>query len=278
MTDEKSGKHAIMVIGHGTDASILQATINHFDGEMFDFFIHWDKKYALPKLNASKSKIIYAEDRIPVYWGTSSQVCVEKKLMSLVYKTGSYAYVHLISSVDIPLMTKDYFLNYFMDDFYLGFTEKSAEDYRRVSYYYPIDKMNIRSKIGRQYIRMIRMINAICGIDRLKNKKINIQKGSNWFSMKGKYLEQAVKYKHMDIFKHAYLADELYLQTIFADYKPDNIGDDNEMSARYIDWTRGEPYVFTMDDVEELRKKVNTKYAFARKAADAGLVKKIFEE
>lgn len=49
------------------------------------------------------------------------------------------------------------------------------------------------------------------------------------------------------------------------------------MAARYIDWKRGTPYVFTKKDIPELKEKVNTKFAFARKVEDPSLIDSIFD-
>ena len=81
------------------------------------------------------------------------------------------------------------------------------------------------------------------------------------------------------IFMHGYCADELLVQTILGKFesqepKSDN---DNYQATRYIDWNRGTPYVFTSKDVDELRKKVNTKFAFARKVYDPSIVDAIFK-
>lgn len=80
----------------------------------------------------------------------------------------------------------------------------------------------------------------------------------------------------MDIFAHSFLSDETYLQTILGDYRPKHLKDDNEMAARYIDWQRGAPYVFTKKDVSELKSVINTRYAFTRKVKDPSLVDTIF--
>lgn len=37
-------KHAIMVIGYGENAGVLQETINVLDDSDIDFYIHWDKR------------------------------------------------------------------------------------------------------------------------------------------------------------------------------------------------------------------------------------------
>lgn len=61
-------RHAILVIGTGTDASILQKTINHLDDENIDFFVHWDAKYKKPLLRSNNSKIIFIKQQ-KVNWG-----------------------------------------------------------------------------------------------------------------------------------------------------------------------------------------------------------------
>lgn len=106
-------KHAIMVMGSGYQSGVLQELINHFDDHEIDFFIHWDRKFPLPSLNSKYSKIIFIP-RIKVYWGTCTQIYAKKELLKNVraYKR-KYDYVHLISSSDIPLMTKEYFKLFF---------------------------------------------------------------------------------------------------------------------------------------------------------------------
>lgn len=109
-----------MVLGSGNDARVLQKLIKHFDDSEIDFFIHWDLKYNLPKLIARKSRIIFIP-RIKVYWGTSSQIWAEKRLLENIWKSKkNYDYVHFISSTDIPLMTTEYFKSFFNKNLYLG--------------------------------------------------------------------------------------------------------------------------------------------------------------
>ena len=69
------------------------------------------------------------------------------------------------------------------------------------------------------------------------------------------------------------------VQTILGRFEaqvPKN-NNDNYQAARYIDWNRGTPYVFTSKDIKELKSKVNTKYAFARKVYDSSIVSFIFK-
>ena len=55
-----------------------------------------------------------------------------------------------------------------------------------------------------------------------------------------------------------------------------NVNNDNAQAARYIDWKRGTPYIFSAKDIEELKKVKNTKYAFARKVTDSNIIKNVF--
>lgn len=142
-----------MVSGSGNNAEVLQKVITHLDDSDIDFFIHWDLKYKVPKLKAHNSHIIFIP-RMKVYWGTSTQVYAEQKLLKNVWKSKkTYDYVHLISSSDIPLMTKEYFKTFFSKELYLGYSPESEKDNQRLSFYYPIDHLNIRKHNG--FIRLI---------------------------------------------------------------------------------------------------------------------------
>ena len=273
-------KHAIMVIGHGNNCEILQETINNFDSDSIDFFVHWDKKFPQPTLFAKNSQIMMIENPLNVQWGTDSQIEVEKLLFKVVRKADrEYDYVHLISASDMPLMTKDYFIKYFKDDLYLGFTKNiDLKMYRRVSWWYP-NNINYKSYMGSILHAASMLINMIFKVDRLSNySEVVVEKGCNWFSMKASYLDIVLDYDNYDIFKHTFCADEFYVQTILHDYKPKVLFDDNKMAARYIDWDRGKPYVFkdTDEDIQELKRLVNTKYAFARKIESVEVVRKVF--
>ena len=107
-------KHAIMVIGFGNDASVLQKTISILDDKDIDFFIHWDIRYKEPILNSKKSKIIFIKNRVKAKWGSYMLIKATLNLMKDVTKhKKKYDYVHLISCNDLPLMTASYFKNYF---------------------------------------------------------------------------------------------------------------------------------------------------------------------
>lgn len=281
-------KHAIMVMGFGDDASVLQENINVLDDEDIDFIIHWDKRFNLPELHANKSNIIFIP-RIRVNWATDLQTKAEILLFRYVYNSDThYDYCHLISANDIPLMDVNYFKDFFKEDsHYLGFVDYLEDKFvQRMKYYYPIRHLNVKWK-KEFYIKVVRQLNKLFRINRIKDK--HIEKGCNWFSMDVKYLKPLINFDDFKMFKHTFASDEFYVQTILAKLKPKNYTEkynylsdtermnrSSNMALRYIDWHRGDPYVFNVDDVNELKKAKNTKYAFVRKVSDCELCKKLF--
>lgn len=281
-------KHAIMVMGFGDDASVLQETINVLDDEDIDFIIHWDKRFNLPELHSNKSNIIFIP-RIRVNWATDLQTRAEILLFKYVYNSDThYDYCHLISANDIPLMDANYFKDFFKaGSHYLGFVDYLEKDFiERMKYYYPIRHLDVKWKKGK-YLNIVRHINKLFKVNRLKNK--HIEKGCNWFSMDVKYLKKLTNLDNFNMFKHTFASDEFYVQTILYYLKPDNytkkynylsdterMNRSSRMALRYIDWHRGDPYVFSGDDVSELKRKKNTKYAFVRKVYDHNVCKQLF--
>lgn len=281
-------KHVIMVMGHGNER-ILQKTIDLLDDEDIDFVIHWDKKFKMPSLESKKSKIIFLNNRIKVTWGTDSQIIAEKRLFQYVLDAGKYDYVHLISSNDIPLMTLDYFKEYFKKgSYFLGFVDYLAdESFNHINEYYPIRNINLKKIYSLSFI--IHVINRLLKVNRVSRNMV--EKGCNWFSMDIVYLKKVVEFKNFKMFKHTFTGDEFYVQTILKELKPPKLENkydyfsdsyrmtkSSEMASRYIDWYRGRPYTFTESDVSELVDVVNTKYAFSRKVIDSGIVESIFNE
>lgn len=267
---------AIMVIGHGDSAPVLQETINVLDNEKIDFFIHWDKKNLQPKLHSKKSKIFFV-DPIEVRWGTDTQIKAELLLMQAVQRHGGYTMAHLISAADMPLMDANYFLNYFDGrKSYLGFSQTPnniGEDIvQRIKYYWPDRDL----KGHKLYIRLFIAKNKLLGTDRLKDHTLQLYKGANWFSINTTYFDKVIMADKTPFF-HSFCADELFMQTILPELNwQDNKVDDNTQAARYVDWGRGTPYTFKIDDVMELERVKNTKYAFARKVIDPSVVKAVF--
>lgn len=272
-------KHAICVIGFGNNADVLQKTINILDDPNIDFFVHWDARYKMPSLYSKFSTIYYIKERISVKWGGQSLVRVTLMLLKLVQIHSPYDYVHLISCNDIPLMTKDYFTNYFKNEAYIGFDNQMSDNElkRRIGFYY---LGNIDFRKDKLITKLENLGNQLLNINRIKNHpEIEFKKGPQWFSIKSKYISEILNFNN-SIFMHGCCTDEIFIQTILGRFEDKEIQykNDNYQAARYIDWKRGAPYVFTIKDVNELRSKVNTKFAFARKVTDPSIVDAVFNK
>lgn len=270
-------KHAVCIMGYG-NSDIAQETITFLDDPDIDFYVHWDSKYELPSFYSKFSKIKYLKDRVDVKWGQFTEILAEVNLMKAVKDSNkNYDYVHLISSNDIPLMDKSYFKNFFNREVYIGFQYPLPKNVvKRVSYYYPISFIDVKKHLW--IIKLIKVLNYIFRVNRLKKKNINIKKGPNWFSMRYRYIDKVLS-SNLNIFKHGYLVDEVFMQTIFCDLDPKSEVDDNLQAARYIIWhgvKNPHPAIIKQTDVDRLKELVNTKYAFARKVTDPSILKSIF--
>lgn len=108
--------------------------------------------------------------------------------------------------------------------------------------------------------------------------------GANWFSITdafARYVLSSWNY-YKKLFYFTQNSDELFLQTILMNskfseniYKADNSCESN---SRYVDWSRGNPYTFTIDDYELL---MDTECMFARKfdtKIDGKLVDKVYSQ
>ncbi len=205
-------KQAIMIMGFG-DPSVAQATISHLDSDYIDFFVHWDQKYAVPNFKSEHSKIVYSPNRIDVKWGQYSEILAEKELLRTVQKSSEkYSYVHLISSSDIPLFTVDYFKNFFDKDAYIGYQHPDLPRLdKRLKFYYPISKIDVRNKLW--LVKIIKIVNYLLFVDRLRGKNIQIKWGPQWFSLNAKYIDELLA-KDDSIFKNTFLCDEEYIQML----------------------------------------------------------------
>lgn len=121
-------------------------------------------------------------------------------------------------------------------------------------------------------------------INRVKKIKKEFRYGSNWFSITHNLANYVLENEDFikKTFKYTSCCDEIFLQTIVYNSKYfDNLylKQDNSYKAnqRYIDWTRGEPYTFKINDYDEL---IKSDMLFARKFStkiDKEIVDKIYD-
>ena len=103
----------------------------------------------------------------------------------------------------------------------------------------------------------------------LHRQKMDFVKGANWVSITQACVEYVVSQKPFVLkrFNYTFCPDEFFLQTLVWNH-PDfraalySEKDEYEGCMRLIDWKRGNPYVWTLADKEELEQ---SNRLFARK-------------
>ena len=288
-------KQAILIMYHN-DYYILEKLLKQIDNEKFDIYLHVDKKVKKFDFeytrNILKKSNTYFVKRLNVKWSTFSQIKCELELLKESSKN-NYTYYHLISGNDLLLKPSDEIYNFFNQNKgkeFIGYQDINNEVdifSERIKLYHILNKNRrhpnkiIRILSTKIYYKLL-SIQKKLKINRLKNIHLEIKKGANWFSITNDLVKYVLtKEKEVyKIYKHSNCADEIFLQTIAYNSKfKNNIYNefDNEHKniKRYIDWNRGEPYTFTIDDYEEL---INSNCFFARKFSsqiDKNIIDKI---
>ena len=291
-------RHAYLIVTHG-NFPILERQLAFLDSENADFFVHvdlsagdldWEKYRSIPR----HSRVVFAE-RLHVSWGDYSLTEATLRLLR-ASAPGHYDYYHLLSGVDVPLKSREYIENYFLDKQGVNFVNLeqpviSRRHLARVKYYYPFQKYNIRNVPVR---RAIREITAACQrlvfVDRTRKlpKGFVFQKATEWFSITDELAQYVLtKQKEIrDIFRDTFCSDEMFLPTIALNsplrdtIPPPDPEHPHRNCLRYIDWKRGSPYTFTDDDYDELIR-TGPDYLFARKfdyRAYPHVIDRLFDE
>ena len=272
-------KHAYMIIAHN-QFDILEIIIKMLDDARNDIYLHIDSKVKnfdfdrfanIPRY----SKLVFT-DRISVTWGDFSQINCEMILLNTAVsnedKNNRYSYYHLISGVDLPIKSNDDIYSFFENNSgkeFINFSNEPAEKFLgRIKYYHFFRKK--RNKFNILLAGIVLRIQKLIGVNRIKNTSLIFGKGSNWFSITGDFAKYVVE--NFDTYKkyflYSYCCDEMFLHTMFLNspfknslYLVDD--DDNQLAAaRLIDWKRGRPYVFRLNDFDEI---INSPAMFARK-------------
>ena len=207
---------------------------------------------------------------------------------------GGYDYYHLLSGVDVPVKSRSYIEELFAERAGTNFInyrrpEISKHDLWRVKFYYPFQRFNILKIWLRRFLRNASIgVQLLAGVDRTRkiSPETVFQKGTQWFDITHALAEHVLAREDWirETFRATYCPDELVIQTLaagpaFRDTLPPHAFDGNHRNCcRYLDWVRGNPYVFTEDDFDEL---IHTDPAclFARKfdyRTHPGIVDRLF--
>ncbi len=270
-----SSRHAYLIMAHKDDLT-LHTLLRLLDDPRNDIYIHmdakatsWNENYACKQLLTSTLRAIPRKNCV---WGSYSQIEIELDLIQAATKSSNYAYYHLLSGEDLPIKTQDVIHNFF--DKHNG-----TEFVRYASV--PCDCM---SRLVGHFVwnRFAKKRNAklLLHLDNLCSRIVRmmsepqalpkLMKGDNWFSITDEFARYVISKRSwiQSTFCNSFCCDEVFLQTLlwnssFKDKAYCQPGEDNVGAiARLIDWKRGQPYCFRIDDLHELE---SSKFMFARK-------------
>ena len=291
-------KHAYLIMAHN-EPYILEKILRLIDDERNDIYVHVDKKWKdfdfdYFKDLVKKSKLFFTK-RLDVKWGSFKQIECELLLFEEA-ANNKYAYYHLISGVDMPLISQNEIHDFFdkncgkefvIFDNHNGISEQAIE--RVKFYHFLVPWARSKSMIKRLLFGKIHFwsikIQKKLKVNRIKKYDIDFRKGANWVSITDDLVRYILSNKKIiyKIFKYSYCADELFVQTILYNsefYKNVvSLKNDDYMSIkRFIDWNRGQPYTFKLEDFDLI---MNSGCFFARKFSskvDKNIIDKIYEK
>lgn len=282
-------KHAFCVMAHD-DAYCLKTLIKLIDSSDTDIFLHIDKKSSLLKNNkfrTDKSRLIILDEkeRVNVNWGGLSQVKAEINLFRKALDTDNYRYIHLLSGADLPLKPIEKIINFYNNlppkenivNFSYGETIDSNVEFKTLFFHPFVEYQRYRKDgnplhsiqdFGAKLIRNLFVkIQKIIKFQR-DWKNLVVKKGSQWVSITPKFARYLVQQEKFILkrFKGVICPDEIFIHTMIYNSEFRNTIHDydnkNNESIRLIDWKRGFPYVWKINDKDEL---LNCKALFARK-------------
>lgn len=277
-------KHAYLIIAHN-EPKILSILVSSLKQDSRnDVLVHIDKKVKGTVYSELETAVLngggkICSVRVSVSWGDFSQIRAEMALFDEAAK-GKYDYYHLLSGVDLPIKPiaeigdffeehpNQVFLRCVPDD------ESNMKHVRFCTDYYHFMGVRDIPYIGKiwQHLHLRRLlvfIQQIMGMSRCAKDDFKMYKGDQWVSLSHDAVEYLLSRKDFIFKRFSYCCcpDEIYKHTVLMNsqfhdrvYQPE-CSNQNAM-LRLIDWKRGIPYVWTMEEKDEILASGNF---FARK-------------
>lgn len=287
-------KQAYLIIAHKDDMT-FRTLLRMLDNDKNDIFIHMDKKNKTYDPSETENLVthscLYHSERSSVTWGGYSQINAELILLKFATEKGHYQHYHLLSGQDLPIQTQGDIQSFFEENDgkeFVGYDKPEFHFGDRVYY-----RWFLQEQIGRRSLLKVIQKPLVYFQRKLRikrNTEVRFQKGANWFSITDELAGYVVSKEDWirEVFKDSFCADEVFLQTVVensdAEGQPfkDNLywkvfDNSHSQNMRCIDWKRGLPYTWHVEDMEEL---IESPLMFARKfdcAVDAEIIKKIYE-
>ena len=278
-------KSAFLIIAHG-NFDMLRFLIESLDDKAHDIYVHIDKKcgevdYCQLESITRYSHVKCVRDRIRVYWGGVSIIKSTFKLLREAAR-GEYTYYHLISGVDFPIMSNQEIYDFLCTNRgkeFVGFTTHDHDLARKLRYYHLfVDSKYGQNRFVQRIDSFIKKLQRVFHFWQFRDVK-QFAKGCNWFSITHSLVKEILSEEKSIIrrYRFSFAADEVFLQTFIKQHPEWKerlfcTTSEYEGCMRLIDWDRGTPYTYTLNDIDEL---VNSKRFFARKIANLEVMKAI---
>lgn len=279
-------KHAYLLIAHN-HFDQLAKLLHCLDHPENDIFIHIDKKASFDRerlVSGIHFSRVFFTERIKVNWGGYSIVEAELLLLEAAIARDQYCRYHLISGADLPLCSQEEIHSFFdaepdLEYISMSYPLGSEDDWAidRIKYYYPFQECFSRGNIiGKALRRGLLIFQRLLKVNRLRNTDMQFGIGSQFFSITEKFAKYVVTQREpiKKIFSNGYCVDELFLQWVYLHWENPNpryvsnrknhpnIQETYFDICRAIDWVRGTPYVYRIEDYQML---LDSKCLFARK-------------
>ena len=271
-------RHAYLIMAH-KNWDQVGLLLSLLDDPRNDFYLHIDKNVHLDPVILEHLKKecrlsnLYMVDPVRVVWGGYSMVKAELCLLKASVPRG-YRYYHLLSGQDLPLRPTNDIYAFFEehDSFefiWFGDNEWINSVRPRCRYFWLLQERIGRDE--RPFLHFLEKVNIkaqkLIHLDRLKQHVFSA--GANWFSITNELAEYVLSQEKQihKRFRFTQCADECFLECLVMESKfrekcwtPDSSKQTSML--RMVDFNRGNPYVYRMDDFEELMQSGNL---FARK-------------
>lgn len=198
-------------------------------------------------------------------------------LFSEAKQHGPYAYYHLLSGVDLPLVSQDSIHSFFEahpNKIFLDLRRFEDHVIERIKYYHPFVRYYVRNQknlagfaVYRYAIhllrRLLRKIQIMLKVNRL-NANVKLGYASNWCSLNQETVEFLLSKENFikSLTRQSFCSDELFIPTLLNTFgMEDKIYDKTENSQglrgnlRYIDWdlpglAPGSPHTFEATEAD----------------------------
>lgn len=259
-------KHAFLIIAHN-EPYVLKTLLEKLRHPDNTCFVHIDKKvdknvYYIMKKIINNEGGVFVNKRISVKWGDFSQIECEMILFEFALAfSKKFDYFHLLSGVDLPIKPIEYIHNFFEKNKGYEFLRVANTPYNEKDIYNKINFYHLfmpfsRTLIGK-ILRKGKLSNIsiafqkIIGVSRCANDEIKFYKGYQWCSLTKDAVQYLISKKTCIYkrFRYTCCPDEIYKQTILMNsIFREKIWKQDNTAMREIDWKRGKPYTWKVED------------------------------